>query len=971
MLLFVGSVMAQSTVSGTVTGEDGSPVGGATVLVKGTSAGAYTDQEGKFSLSVPEGATTLVVSFYGFETSEVEIGGQSSIDIQLASSITTLDEVVVTGYGTQRAKEVTSAIASVKAEDFNQGNVNDVAQLLQGKVAGLSIAKPGGNPNQSFNIRLRGLSSVGANAGPLVVIDGVIGANLESLDPNDIESIDVLKDGSAAAIYGTRGNAGVLLVTTKQGKAGRTTVNYSGYVTAEEVGKFVDVMSADEYRSIILPTGNGEDFGSNTDWFDELTQTGLTHVHNLALSGGTGQTTFRASVNYRDIEGIAINTGFRQLNARLNLTQRAFNDKLTITFNIANTTRDEERGFDEAFRYATIYNPTAPIRDESNAEFNNLYDGYYQNVLFDYFNPVAILEQNRNEGLENRLNGNVYAELQILPGLKIGGRYAIQRENNNGFIYYDKQSFWRGRDRNGLASIREDRNVNQLAEATVNYSTTVGDLNLEFLAGYSYQEFENSGFGAEGGDFLTDAFGFDNLGASLDFANGRGDIFSYRNENKLIAGFGRAVLNYKGTYFLSASYRREGSTKFGANNKWGDFPAVSAGVTLSNLFEIPAVTNLKLRASYGVTGAVPNDSYLSLPRIGSLSDNFFFGGAYVPAFGPRSNPNPDLKWERKAEYDIGIDFSLFDDRLSGSFDYYNRTTNDLLFEVNVPVPPNLVNTSIVNIGELQSQGFEALINFDAIQGPDNGFTWTTGLNFSTFDVELVSLSNDDFDFGGFRLIANLGSPGQNNTPLIRVEEGQPVGNIWGQNLLGIEGGQWIFEDLDGDGDTDNDADDAQVLGNGLPDVEFGWNNTFTFGNFDLNFFIRGALGHDLVNTFRAFYEVVSPSYNSVNTENFNNTLLNNAIFNSSHVEDASFIKLDNATLGYTIPLGSSSIFTRARVYINGQNLFFITDYTGVDPEVRAGDPRGDGTIDILAPGIDRRNTWFRTRSYTVGVNLTF
>ncbi|MEL6192407.1 MAG: SusC/RagA family TonB-linked outer membrane protein [Bacteroidota bacterium] len=966
MLLFVGSVMAQSTVSGTVTGEDGSPVGGATVLVKGTSAGAYTDQEGKFSVSVPDGATMLVVSFYGFETAEVEIGGQSSIDVQLSSSITTLDEVVVTGYGTQRAKEVTSAIASVKAEDFNGGNVNDVAQLLQGKVAGLTIARPGGDPNGGFNIRLRGLSTVGANSGPLVVIDGVIGADLNSVDPNDIESVDVLKDGSAAAIYGTRGSSGVLLITTKTGTAGRTTVNYNGYITAEEAGKFVDVMTADEYRSTVLPTGNGTDLGSDTDWFDETTQTGFTQVHNLALSGGTGQTSFRASVNYRDAQGIALNTGFNQLNGRINITQRAINDKLSITINLASTTRDSDRGFNEAFRYATIYNPTAPVRS-GESEFD-IYDGYFQQVLFDYYNPVAILEQNRNETTLNRLNGNIFAEFTILPGLKIGGRYAIQRDNTNARQYWDKQSFWIGRDRNGRANVRDDKTFNELAEATANYSTDFGNVNMEVLAGYSYQEFEFSGFGADGGNFLTDAFTFNNLGAALDFNNGLGSVFSYRNTNKLIAGFGRVVLNVDQTYFLSASYRREGSTKFGENNKWGDFPAVSAGVTLSNLFDIPAVTNLKLRASYGVTGAVPNDSYLSLQRLAPVG-NFFFNGAFVPSFGPNSNPNPDLKWERKQEFDIGVDFSLLDDRLTGSLDYYNRTTNDLLFEVNVPVPPNLVPTTIVNIGEIESQGFEAAISFDAVQ--TNDFTWTTAVNFSTFDVTLNSLSNEDFDFGGFRLIANLGAPGQNNTPLIRVEEGQPVGNIWGQQFIRVEGGDWVVDDLDGDGENRNDPDDARVIGNGLPDFEFGWNNSFTFGNFDLNMFFRGAVGHDLVNTFRAFYEVVSPSYNSVNTEFFDPSLVNNALFNSTHVEDASFIKLDNATLGYTIPMGSNSPFSRARIYVAGQNLFFITDYTGVDPEVRYGDPTDNGGTNILAPGIDRRNTWFRTRSYTFGVNLSF
>ena len=970
------SVYAQEkTVSGKVTAAGEGELPGVNVLVKGTTTGTVTDLEGNYRVTVPEGYDVLVFSSIGYTNQEVTIGNQTTIDIVLEEDIQSLSEVVVVGYGTQEKKEITSAVTSIKAEDFNGGLVNNPAQLIQGKVAGLVVARPGANPNEGFNIRLRGLSSVGANTQPLIVVDGVIGGSLDNIDPNDIESIDILKDGSAAAIYGTRGSAGVILVTTKSGKAGRMQVDYNGSFSVESVAKSVPVLDAEQFRNF----GGGTDLGSSTDWFEETTQNALAQVHNLSLSGGTEQTTYRLSVNYRDADGVAVTTGFDQLNARLNLTQMALKDKLTLTAQLSTTTREADLGFSDAFRYATVYNPTAPVR--SNDDEFDIYDGYFQQVLFDYYNPLAILEQNINEEKKKIYNANFRAEYEFLPGLRGALFYATQTENKLRGIYFDKNSFWIGRDRNGIGGRSTEENFNELFEATVNYNTAVGQLDVAALGGYSIQDFENEGFFAAGGDYLVDEFTYNNLGAALDFPNGRGNAQSFKDANRLIGFFGRVNLNYAGTYFLSASVRQEGSSRFGTDNKWGTFPAVSGGLTLTNLVDIPGVDNLKLRASWGVTGNIPGSSYLSIPRVGPTG-NFLVDGSFVPSYGPVSNANPLLKWERKGEWDVGFDFSALDDRLTGSFDYYERTTRDLLLEFAVPVPPNLFSTQWVNIGELTNKGVEFTLNYRVIQNAN--FSWETGGNFSSFNTELVSLSNDDFEFGSEQFIAGMGSPGQNGTFLIRVKEGEPVGQIWGPKYESIdEDGKWVYQDLDGDGDIDKD--DETVIGNGLPDFTYGWNNTFTFGNFDFNFFLRGSVGHDLVNSFRGFYEAPSniTSYNILESaEDFKN-LKDAPKFSSLYVENASFLKLDNATLGYRITLPEEGIFRNLRFYVSGQNLFVITDYSGVDPEVRFSDkPENEGDINgaldaveddgnPLAPGIDRRNTWFRTRTFTLGVNLGF
>lgn len=966
LVLFLGTAaFAQKTVRGTVKDNLDVPLPGVSVTLKGTTNGTTTNAEGVFTLSVPESGAVLVFTYVGITPQEVEVGDQTVLSVKLELNTGKLNEVVVVGYGTQKRKEVTSAVATVNAEQFNKGNIGDVAQLLQGKVAGLSIARPGGNPNGGFTIRLRGLSTLGANTSPLIVVDGQVGADINTVDPNDIASMDVLKDAASAAIYGTRGSSGVIIITTKRG--GKTPLlNYNASVTSETPSKFIPNMSAAEFKA-----AGGNDLGAETNWNDQITRTGISHVHNLSLSGGGGGTSYIASVNYRDVQGVAIRTGFTTVNGHFGLTQKALKDKLTITIDGTATRRTSKFGFDRAFQYATIFNPTAPLRTDDPG-LNLTGSGYVEQNFVEYANPLAVLEQNTNEGINKRMNINISGTYELIRGLKFMVRYAYQSSSDYKWAYLPKTSFdtrlitgGSGFTRKGWAQKQDDEGFSQLYENTLSYDKTIfNELNLSAVAGYSYQDFKFDGLSIRAGDFLTDATA-ENINSAGDFKNGRADVSSYRNGSRLIAFFGRVNLNYHDWAFLSASLRREGSTQFGENNKWGMFPAISAGVDISRIADIPSVNSLKLRASYGVTGALPPNSYLSMFLYGSTGRSFYYNGTYIPSYEPTQNANPDLKWERKAEFDIGLDFALLNNRLTGSIDYYSRNTSDLLFNATVPVPPNPTNKMWMNIGTLKNTGFELLLAYDVIKKAK--FTWNTSANFSTYNIKLASLNKELA--GNIVGASNLGSPGQEGTQITRAVEGEDIGIIWGPVYMGVDDdGKFLFADSAGK-PTSSIAYQRQI-GNGLPKFELGWTNTFTYGNFDLNFFLRGSFGHDLVNTYRAFWENSSPtviaSYNVVKTKYFNPDLTSGQTFSSLFVERASFIKLDNATLGYSFNFKNSGTIKGLRAYINAQNLFVISDYTGVDPEVRY-----SYGGNILAPGVDARDTYVRTRAVTLGINVRF
>jgi iron complex outermembrane receptor protein len=655
----------------------------------------------------------------------------------------------------------------------------------------------------------------------------------------------------------------------------------------------------------------------------------------------------------------------------------ALKDKLTLELNVGATDRKAEYGFTDAYRYASVYNPTAPVRSDDPAYAQ--YDGYFQQVLYDYYNPVQILEQNKNDGQNRILNLALKGTYEILTGLRIDAFYSLQSSTSLGGLYYDKNSYWVGMDRNGLSERNMNNANNMLFETTLRWNGSVAsNINMDLLGGYSYQDFIYDGFRARGGDFITDAFTYNNLNAALDFKNGIGEVTSYKNENTLIAFFGRMNLNINNTFFVTASARYEGSSRFGEDNKWGLFPAIGGGVDLAKFLNVGAIDNLKFRLNYGVTGNQPNESYLSLLRLGP-SGNFFYNGAFVPGYAPVSNANTDLGWEKKSEIDVGVDFAILQSRLYGSIDYYTRTTTDLLFQYEVPVPPNLYTQAWLNLGEIKSSGIELTLNWDAIKKSDLSYTITLTPSYN-IENTLVSLSGSyngsELSYGSQDL-GGMGAPGQSDVPLVRAEEGEPIGQLLALVYKEIdEDGNLIFEDINNDGTID--PADRQIVGNGLPDFLIGFGNTLTYKNLDVNVFFRGVFGHDLINSYRAFYEVPNMigSYNLPETaKDMRNpttgTLLNNSsgVLSSYHVEDASYVSLDNMSVGYSFKLPQTSSFSKIRLYLAGNNLFFITGYKGADPTPRYGDSENNNNP--LIPGVDRRNTYFRTRSVSLGANIVF
>jgi iron complex outermembrane receptor protein len=966
-------------VTGRVTSStDGAALPGVNIIVKGTRTGTVTDVDGNFTIEAPDENSVLTFSFIGYVAEDVVINGRSTINVTMTDDIQSLQEVVVVGYGTQKKGEITSSITRVSEEEFNRGNINDPTQLLQGKVAGLQIAKAGGNPNQPFSVRLRGLSTLGANAEPLVVIDGTIGGSLSTVDPNDIASIDVLKDASAGAIYGTRGSTGVIIVTTKSGMGVTTPAfEYSGFASIESISNTINVANREQFLQY-----GGIDYGSNTNWLDEVSRDAVSHVHNFAFTGSSaGGLSYRASLNYREIQGVVGETGFDRINARINVNQKLLNDKLSITGIVSVTNRDANEGFAQALRYALTLNPTAPVFENRSEEAlgrdPNLYGGFFETGVQDVFNPIALNAQNSRTSKANDLLANFNVEYEILKGWKIGSNFSKQTTSGVGGEFYANNALFSGIGMNGRATRSNSETSTDLFELTSTYNGQVGDFNFNLLGGYSFQHFEFEGFTSYNTDFITNGVGFNNLGLGLGINNQQASLSSFREEANLAAYFGRINLNYKDLAFFSSSLRREASSRFGANNRWGNFWAVSGGFDIDRMFDIPNIDQLKFRAGYGVTGNEPAQRYAYLERLGRVGTGFV-NGQYVPAIAPVSNPNPDLKWEEKGEFNVGLDFALLKSRLSGSIDYFIRNTSDLLNNVPVPSPPNLFGSSLVNLGEMETKGVELQLNYLIIN--KNDFQWSFAGNLSTFRSTLVKLNNTE---NAVQYRGNLGAPGLNNTFVVRVAEGERIGQIRASQFVGYdEQGRTLMLDSEGNPTTDRNLDrDGIIAGNGLPDFTIGFSNNVVYKSFDMNFFFRGAFGHSLVNIQRAYWEhpLVAGRQNIVITDNFNPNDAEQDAYHSGYVEKADFLRLDNASIGYTVKLRPDHFIKNLRFYIAGNNLLTFTKYSGSDPEVRYSDPgpitEGSTALgyggDILVPGIDRRVTYLPTRSIQLGLNLKF
>jgi iron complex outermembrane receptor protein len=981
--IMVGSVIYAQTVSGTVSDASG-PLPGVNILVKGTTTGTQTDFDGNYSLDVGSDDAVLVFSYVGYRTQEVAVAGQSTVNVTLVEDTAQLDEVVVVGYGTAVRKEITTAVTSVGEEDFNQGVVNDAPSLLQGKVAGLSVYNKGGNPNAAPIIRLRGISTIGGNTEPLVIIDGVQGQSLSIVDPADIQNITVLKDGSAAAIYGTRASSGVILVTTKSGRSHQPFgVTYDAKFAASETANTIDILSRDGFLA-----AGGTDLGSDTDWIDAVTQTGFSQIHNIAASGGGDNADYRVSFNYREAEGILINSGFEQYNVRTKVTGKLMDDKLRITVNAALTNRDSDFGFNEALRYAIVYNPTAPIfGEDAPFAFNSAqFGGYFETLgLFDSFNPVSIAEQNKNYGSTNTLNYSLDFKYTISDELAAYVNFGEQDIKFSSRQYYPTTAFFRGNAvspfRKGRADFYSNQSKVKSFESYASFNKVFSDnFSLKFDAGYSFQESDFNEYYLQIGDFPPGVdFDFsDAIEVSQDLLEaGRIIANSGRNDDdRIVAFFARANATIDEGIYLNASIRREGSSRFGEDEQWGTFPSFAIGADLANYLQMEDVDLFKVRLGYGVTGAIPPGVGLSQTTFNVANGANGFGSS-ATGLGTRK-ANPDLKWEEKRELNLGFEFAK--GRFDGTLDIYQRDIVDFITSVNIDASENDGFTSqFQNGGELKTNGAELSLNYNVIANED--LSWRTGLILSTYKTTLEK------NTGGDRTIANLGAPGQNDTRVILVSEGEEVGQIWGPVFSGDvdANGTPILVDINGDGELVTDQGSALAqnadfrrLGNGLPDLELGWSNQLTFGDWDVNAFFRGAFGHSLVNTFRAFYE---PRIGSQSSYNFmGGDLARNDIktaqFSSYYVEKADFLRLDNLTIGYNWEFNNSYI-KGARISLSGQNLFTITDYSGTDPEpslVDFGDADNGGSpsnTQVLAPGLDRRYNYFTSTTFTLGVSINF
>ena len=949
----------------------GDPLPGVNIMVQGTTDGAVTDIEGRFSLEVSSEESVLIFSYVGFVQEVVTVGSQTYFEVEMTQDVTSLTEVVVVGYGTMKKNEITSSVSSISSDDFNNIASRSPVDLIRGKVAGLNITRTqGNNPNSGTSIQLRGVTSLSGGNQPLIVIDGIPGGNLDLLQQNDIKSIDVLKDGSAAAIYGTRANGGVILITTKKGEAGKARFTYNGYVQRDFVNQKPDVLGRSEYVQAVNDglINSGEDYGYDEDLYDALiNEDNLSQYHTLAASGGSENSNYRASFFYKDSEGIAIENAREEFGGRLNFNQKGLNDHLTMQTNVAVNLNNANllggnvnRGdFDQAVRW----NPTQPIIKD---------DGTYTEFEGDGYNPISVYDNRLSERDQQTISTDVKFTLDLWKGFSATAFGAYQRDMQNDRDYISKDDWSRRESTSargtGYGRKRNYLDVTKMFESTLNYGTSINNHSVTALLGYSYQYRTNEEFRVSNTGFTTDAFEDWNLGAGQGLNNDDfpdPEIYSHKEDNTLVAFFGRVNYNYNEKYFAQFILRREGSSRFGDNNKYGNFPAVSLGWALHKenfLNNSSLIDNLKLRAGYGVTGNQDIANYQSLVNL-STGGVYPQDGVYYQTYGPSRNPNPDLKWEKKKEFNIGLDYTILNARISGSVDVYKRKTEDLLYTYSAQLPPFVQSFLFTNVGSISNQGIEVVIDAMTLQKGD--FTWRTTFTGNYQDNKLDELSNANFK-ATYLQFASLPNPG-NLGAAIRLEEGGAVGNFYGPRFAGFtEDGKWQFYSKDGDIISKGEVtdEDKTIIGNGVPKYNAALINSFTYKNFDLTLMLRGKFGFDILNAKDIYYGNLYTARGTNVLESAlkkHRALNDDPVYSDYYLEKGAFVKLDNVTLGYTVPVTNQNI-SNFRVYVTGSNLFTITGYSGVDPELQ------DTGFDT---GVDAKSFYPRTSSWTVGLNIGF
>jgi TonB-linked SusC/RagA family outer membrane protein len=975
LVLFAAFSMTMSAqITGTVLeASTDFPIIGASVVEVGTTNGVITDFDGNFVLNVAEGAQ-IQISYVGFAAQT--LAAKDGMVVKLAEDTYMLQEVVAVGYGSQTKKEITGSVASVKADDFNKGAFNSAEGLLQGKVAGLTMSKDGGGDptNRGFSVQIRGAGSLTGSTTPLYIIDGVPGASMNNINPNDIESMDVLKDGSAAAIYGTRANAGVIIITTKKGKEGKTQVEYSGTVSTANTAGYIKLFGREDF----LKAG-GVDYGHETDWYKEITRVPVSTEHNIALSGGMKNVDYRASINYKLNQGLAKNSDYQEIMARASVNQSALNNLLEFNYNASYSKTNSSWVSHDAYQQAMKFNPTMPVYSDPSDPNYIKYGGYYQN--FDksgFSNPVAIIMQPTDQGGDQTFLGSIRATLKPVAGLRLSAFGSYQYWNRSTGKYLPSNSV-AGNGMGGQASKSNDFNTTRMFEATAQYTNEIHNNAFTVLVGYAYQDFVSESLSASNTMYPTDDFLYNNLGLGEGLNNltngGSKDgigMGSWKEEWKLASAFARINYNYDQKYYLNASIRAEGSSKFGANNRWGYFPAVSASWLITNedfMRSQEVVEDLKLRAGYGVTGNMPGDCYPWIGRMNKNEDYAYFGDSKVATWSLSTVPNPNLKWETKHEVNVGIDFSFLKGRLTGAVDYYNRTTRDLLYWYAVDASKYEAGSMLLNLGSLQNQGVELALTGLAVDRKN--FTWNLGLTMAHNQNKVLSLGNEEFIFpdadkqrGG----VGDGSVGWTSQKFQILEEGQSVGNFYGYKFSRI-GEDGTFYGWDSNGlekkFSQLKGKDKVILGNALPIVTWGLSSSMSFFNVDFSFNIRGAIGGQLLNTKRLAYGNNSSLASGNMIVSPDNGITPPKVMTDYYLESGTFAKLGDVTIGYTFKLNDEvkKYLTNARIYITGQNLATISSYSGIDPEAV--------NMSGLEPGVEGVTYYPIPRTFMLGINLAF
>ncbi len=979
MTLIVQGVWAQvRTVTGTVSdGKD--PLIGVTVQVKGNAkVGTITDVDGKYSIEVTSPGTILVYSYVGYQTTEKMVGQNSRLDVVMKADDKSLDEVVVVGYGTMKKSDLTGSVSQLKAEDFKSGSNLSAQQLMQGAFAGVNIAQNSGKPGGSTTTRVRGGTSVNASNDPLYVIDGVpIDANagsgqsnistynndffdqesanpLSMLNPNDIESIDVLKDASATAIYGSRGANGVIMITTKKGKAGVQQLNYGYSIGFSNAAKKLDMLSGDEYRKVCkdlnLPLNDG---GENHNWQDEIMHTGLQQSHYLSFMSGGEYTNYRASLSYNNNGGIMRGARNESYSGRVNINHSALDGKLKFVLNMnygethsnqapTSSTVGSEMGSSMLYE-AYVFNPTLPVYTS---------DGDYNDVRPYRVQPLSYIHELLDKRNNKRFIGNLKADWNFYKPFtfEVNIGYTNNSQDRNSYI---SKSNLLGDGTGGRVTVQRLKDYSKLMELILKYNQQFGEHRIDAMAGYSYQYFWNEGLNTAAYGFQSDEFKWYNLAAAKTIES----ITSYAESNKLISFYGRANYSYANRYLFTATVRRDGSSRFGKDNKWGTFPSFAASwrITEEPFFKADAISNLKLRASWGMTGNQEIGNYNAISTLGAQSWGYIFGGDKTTVVLPQQYANPDLKWESTSQTDIGLDFGFLDNRIRGSIDWYYKKTKDLLLTVAVP-SPSLITTQLANVGAVRNTGIELELGFDIMRTKD--FSWDAMLNFASNKNKLTSLSNSKWS-GDEVLWAPCNGQGLSGQYSQLIMVGEPLGTFYGKKFIGLdENGMEMYA---------NDGK-SQIIGCAQPDFTYGITTNLRYKNWSLSLNFRGSQGNDVYNnTANNFMYLNSlPGRNVLAAAVNSGISVNQAkTYSSQFIEDGSFFRLDNLTLGYDFKLPCLKI-TNARAYFTAQNLFCITGYDGLDPEVNT-DTQGKGGS-IL--GVDYLS-YPRSRTFIFGVNVTF